>query len=51
MLKNLYPGNPYPAPKLVIKREVKNFYDFKVEDFELVDYKRGKQIKNIEIAI
>ena len=50
-VEELISREPYPAPKLVIKREVKNFYDFKVEDFELVDYKRGKQIKNIEIAI
>lgn len=41
----------YPAPKLVVNPEVKNFYDFKVEDFQLVDYKRGKQIFGIEIAV
>lgn len=41
----------YQAPKLKINPEVKNFYDFKVEDFELVDYKRGKQIFGIEIAV
>ncbi len=41
----------YEAPKLKINPDVKSFYDFKVEDFELVDYKRGKQIFGIEIAV
>ena len=41
----------YQAPKLKINPDVKSFYDFKVEDFELVDYKRGKQIFGIEIAV
>ncbi len=50
-VEELIGREPYEAPKLVIKRDVKDFYDFKVEDFELVDYKRGKQIKGIEIAV
>lgn len=41
----------YPAPKLIINPDVKNFYDFTVDDFELVGYKAGPQIKNIPIAI
>jgi thymidylate synthase len=41
----------YPAPKLVINPEVKNFYDFRVEDFVLEDYQRGPQIKNIPVAV
>ncbi len=41
----------YQAPKLVINPEKKNFYEFTVDDFELVDYKRGKQIFGIEIAV
>ncbi len=41
----------YEAPKLKINPDVKSFYEFKVEDFELVDYKRGKQIFGIEIAV
>lgn len=30
--------NPYPLPKMIIKRKVDNIDDFKYEDFELVDY-------------
>ncbi|MBR2989271.1 MAG: thymidylate synthase [Clostridia bacterium] len=44
--------NPtYPAPKLVIKRDVTDFYDFKVDDFELVDYQYTPLKKKIEVAI
>lgn len=50
-VEELIGRTPFEAPKLVINPEVKNFYDFKVEDFELVDYKRGKQIFGIEIAV
>lgn len=42
---------PYPAPKLLINREKKDFYDFKVEDFVLEGYQSGSQIKNIPVAI
>ena len=41
----------YPAPKLYINPDIKDFYDFKVEDFVLEGYKRGPQIKNIPVAI
>lgn len=50
-VEELISREPFAAPKLVINDSVKNFYDFKVEDFELVDYKRGKQIFGIEIAV
>ena len=51
LVKELIQRDTYDAPKLVIKRDVKDFYDFKVEDFELIDYKKGPQIKGIEVAI
>jgi thymidylate synthase len=45
-------SNPtYPAPKLIIKRDVTDFYDFKVDDFELVDYQYTPLKKKIEVAI
>ena len=44
--------NPiYEAPKLIIKRDVKDFYDFKVDDFELVDYKCTPLKDKLEVAI
>ena len=39
------------APKLWINPEVKDFYKFTVEDFKLIDYKAGEQIKNIPVAV
>lgn len=41
----------YEAPKFVIKRQVKDFYDFKVDDFELIDYKYSNIDKKLEVAI
>ncbi len=39
------------APKLIINKDVKNFYDFRVDDFELEGYNPHEQIKNIPIAL
>ena len=44
--------NPqYKAPILKVNPEIKNFYDFKVEDFELVDYQCTPLDQKIEVAI
>ena len=44
--------NPeYPAPKLWINPEVKNFYDFTVDDFKLEGYEFTKLEDKIEVAI
>ncbi len=44
--------NPqYPAPIFKMNKDVKNFYDFTVDDFELVDYNYTKLDKKIEVAI
>ena len=50
LIKELISRTPQPAPILKINPEVKNFYDFKREDFELIGYNPGPQIKNIPIA-
>ena len=41
----------YPAPKFKINPDIKDFYDFTVDDFTIEDYRTGPQIKNIPIAI
>jgi len=51
LVKELISREQYPVPLLKINPEVKGFYDFKVGDFELVNYKTGKQIKNITVAV
>ncbi len=51
LIEELISREPYPAPKLIINKEVKDFYKFKVDDFTLEDYQRWPQIKNIPVAI
>jgi thymidylate synthase len=51
LVNELISRTPFQAPRLVINPEVRNFYDFKVEDFVLENYQRGPQIKNIPVAV
>ena len=51
LVEELIKRPTYDAPKLVINKDVKNFYDFTVDDFKLVDYKKNPQIKGIPVAI
>lgn len=51
IIKELIERPQYPAPKVILNPEVKNFYDFKPEDFVVEDYQHGEQIKNIPIAV
>lgn len=41
----------HEAPTLWINPEIKDFYDFKVEDIKLIDYKYNTTITDIDIAI
>lgn len=50
LVKELIQRPMYDAPKLWINPEVKDFYDFTVDDFRLDDYSFGPQIK-IPVAI
>ncbi|WP_058485717.1 thymidylate synthase [Defluviitalea phaphyphila] len=51
IIKKLIKRKSYPAPKLIINPDIKDFYAFKVEDFKLEGYKYGEPIKNIPVAI
>ena len=51
LVKELINRESYDAPKLIINPNIKNFYDFRVEDFTLENYKSGPQIKKIPVAI
>lgn len=51
MIKELMEREEYPAPKVWLNPNVKNFYDFTVDDLHVEDYVTGEQIKNIPIAI
>lgn len=41
----------YEAPKLIINKEIKDFYEFTVDDFALENYQAGEQIKKIPVAV
>ncbi|MCL2353572.1 MAG: thymidylate synthase, partial [Defluviitaleaceae bacterium] len=51
IVKELISKEPKAAPKLTINPDVKNFYDFKVEDFALEGYQPHPFKAKIEIAI
>lgn len=51
LVEELIAREQHPAPKFWINPEVKNFYDFTVDDFRLDDYVTGSQIKNIPVAV
>lgn len=41
----------YPAPKVHLNPEVKDFYDFRPEDVIVKDYEKNPQIKQIPVAV
>ena len=51
LVKEVISRPQHKAPKLKINPDVKDFYDFKVEDFELIDYEYEKFDKKIPVAI
>lgn len=51
LVEELIAREQHPAPKFWINPEIKNFYDFTVDDFRLDDYVTGPQIKNIPVAV
>jgi len=51
VIKEMIERPQFEAPRLKINPEIKNFYDFTVDDFELVGYEKNEQIKNIPVAI
>ena len=51
LVKEVLAKPEHPAPKLVMNPDVKNFYDFKLEDFILENYEFEKLGKKIPVAI
>ena len=50
-LKKMFETEQFEAPKLIINKNVTNFYDFTVDDFKLVDYKSTPLNEKLEVAI
>lgn len=51
LIKELITRESQPAPTFWMNPDVKDFYDFTLDDFRLDDYVTGPQIKNIPIAV
>ena len=50
IVKEMIQRPTFEAPQFRIKRKVRDFYDFKVDDFELMNYQKNTQIRNIPVA-
>ena len=50
-LKEMFKNEQFEAPKLIVNPDIKNFYDFTVDDFKLVDYKSTPLSDKLEVAI
>lgn len=51
IVRELIKRPQFEAPKVSLNPEVKDFYDFKVEDIIVEEYNTNPQIKNIPIAV
>lgn len=51
IIEELIARPQYPAPKFKLNPDVKDFYDFTVDDIVIEDYRKNEQIKNIPIAV
>lgn len=51
IVKELIQRPTYEAPKVTLNPEVKNFYDFTVDDLQIENYQTGPQVKNIPVAV
>lgn len=51
LIKTLIEREPLPAPKVILNPNVKDFYDFTVDDFIVENYQHGPSIGKVPIAI
>ncbi len=51
VIKKMLNNPEFPAPKFWINPEIKNFYDFTVEDFKLEGYEFNKIDEKFEVAV
>lgn len=50
-VKDMLKNPEYPAPKFVMNPDIKNFYDFTVDDFRLEDYEATPLKQRLEVAV
>ena len=51
MVERMLELEPYEAPKFYVNQNIKDFYDFKVEDFRIADYRCHEFKEKIPVAI
>lgn len=51
LIKDMLGRNPLPAPRVTLNPEIKDFYDFRVEDFQVENYEHGASLGKIPVAI
>ena len=51
MVKELINRPSLPAPKFTMNKEIKNFYDFTVDDFNIEGYEYGPSLGKIPVAV
>lgn len=51
LVRDLISREPKKAPKFIMNPDIKDFYKFTVDDFDLEGYEPGPQIKNIPVAV
>lgn len=51
IVKELIKRPQYPAPKFSLNPEIKNFYDFTLDDIRIENYETNPQVTNIPVAI
>lgn len=51
IIRELISRKAFEAPEFIMNKDVKNFYDFKVEDFSFENYIKRKRIPKIPIAV
>ncbi len=51
IVKELIRRETYPAPKVTLNPDIKDFYEFKPSDFTVEDYVTGPQVKDIPVAV
>jgi len=51
LVEEMIKRKPYQAPKFVIDKSIKNFYDFKVDSFQLEGYEFHPPIGKFEVAV
>ena len=51
IIEELIGREQYPAPKVTLNPDIKNFYEFTPDDVIVEDYQTGEQIRNIPVAV